>query len=87
MEEVLPSFGVYAELDEEPTQEELSEAISVLSNGKAPGEDGIPAELFEENKDILLPRLYALLLQCWRQREIPHKMRDPVQKYGRQGRL
>ena len=73
---VLPSFGVYTELDEEPTEEELSEAISTLSNGKAPEEDGIPAVSFKENKDVLLPRLHALLLQCWRQRKIPHKMRD-----------
>ena len=75
-EEVLPSFGVYAELDEETTEEELSEAINQLSSGKAPGEDGIPADIFEKNKNVLLLRLHALLLQCWRQREIPHKMRD-----------
>ena len=46
-EEVSPSFGVYAESDEEPTEE-----------------DGIPAEKFKENTDVLLPR-HALLLQCW----------------------
>lgn len=32
MEAVLSSFGVFSELDEEPTEGELSEAISVLSN-------------------------------------------------------
>ena len=37
MEAVLPSFGVYAELDDEPTEEQLSEDISSLSNEKAPG--------------------------------------------------
>ena len=46
LEAALPSFGVCAELDEEPTEEELSEAISVLSNGKASGEDCIPSETF-----------------------------------------
>ena len=64
MEAVLPSFGVHVELDKQPTKEELSEAISALSNGKTPGGDGIPAEMFKENKDIVLPRLHALLLQC-----------------------
>ena len=73
MEEVLPSFGVYAELDDVPTEEELSEA---LSNGKAPGEDGIPAENFKENKDVFLLQLHALLLQHWWQCKKPHKMRD-----------
>ena len=52
MEEVLPSVGVYTELDEEPTEEELSEAISALSSGKVLGEDGIPAITFQENKDV-----------------------------------
>ena len=47
-----------------------------MSNGKAPGEDDIPAEIFKENKDVLLPQLHALLPQCWRQRGIPHTMRD-----------
>ena len=27
-------------------------------------------------KDFLLPRLHALLLQCWWKRKIPHKMQD-----------
>ena len=71
MEAVLPSFGVYAELDEKLTEEELSEAISRLSNGKAPGECGIPVDIFKENIDVLFVRLHALLLPCWRQREIP----------------
>ena len=45
MEEVLPSFGVHTELNEEPT-EELSEAISALSNGKAPGKYSFPVDIF-----------------------------------------
>ena len=31
---------------------------------------------FLENKDVLLLQLHVLLLQCWRQRTIPHNMRD-----------
>ena len=46
MEAVLLSFSVYAELAEESTKEELSEAISVLSNGKVSGKYGIPSEIF-----------------------------------------
>ena len=40
MEVVLPSFRVYAELDEK-----LPRAISALSNRIAPGKDYIPAEI------------------------------------------
>ena len=65
----MPSFGFYAKLDEECTEEELSETISALSNGKALGKDGIPADIFMENKAVLLPQLHALLLQCWKQGE------------------
>ena len=65
MEYVLPSFGVYVELGEEPTEDELSEATSALSNGNAQGEDGIPAKMLNGNKDAPLPRLHALLLYCW----------------------
>ena len=50
MEAVLPSFGAYTELAEEPTKEELSEAISGLSNVKAPGEDGIKGEIVRKIK-------------------------------------
>ena len=46
MEAVFTSFGVYPELDDEPTEEEIFEAISALSNGKTPVEDGIPADIF-----------------------------------------
>ena len=46
MEAALPSFGEYAEQEEEPSEEELSEAISALSNSKSPGEDGSPAHFF-----------------------------------------
>ena len=76
MEAVLLSVGVYAEVDDGLTEEELSEAMSALSNGKAPGEDSISVDIFKENKDVLLLCVHALLQQCWRLREIPHKMRD-----------
>ena len=43
-------FRRTAKLDEEPTKEELFETITVLSNGKVPGEDGIPVEFFFKGK-------------------------------------
>ena len=36
-----------------PSLEEVNKAISSLSNGKAPGSDGIPAELFANGGPIL----------------------------------
>ena len=64
------------ELDDEPTEHELSEAINGLTSGKAPGNDNIPAEAIKENKDVLLPHLHKLLIQCWREGKVPYEMRD-----------
>ena len=72
----LPKLAQMTELDAEPTIEELSKAIDHLSPGKAPGSDNIPAEILRDLKGPLLPHLYRLLLQCWKDGEIPHDMRD-----------
>ena len=58
---------VMVELDKEPTIKELNEPLKKLASGKAPGKDGIPAELLiccnsvslrTELREIL--RLYTL---------------------------
>ena len=64
------------ELDELPTVEELSKAIDSLPDGKAPGMDGIPAEIYRCSKDTILPRLHELLCECWTKGEVPQDMRD-----------
>ena len=90
MEATLPSFGVYVELDEEPTEEEFSVVISALSNGKR-REKMVFLLKFPVKENNVLPQLHALLLQCWQQLEIPHKMWDAkivtTYKKGRQERL
>ena len=53
LESVLPIFDTFVEGDEDPTEEELSEAITSLSNGKTSGEDSIPADIFEEKLGCL----------------------------------
>uniref|UniRef100_H2ZZE9 Reverse transcriptase domain-containing protein n=1 Tax=Latimeria chalumnae TaxID=7897 RepID=H2ZZE9_LATCH len=67
---------VMPELDVEPTVEELSKAIDSLSSGKAPGKDGIPAEILKCGKESLLPYLHQLLLKCWKEGKVPQDMRD-----------
>ena len=65
-----------AELDEEPSLEELRKAIRALKCGKAPGSDGIPPEVIKRAESCLLPDLYELLLLCWNEGEVPQSMRD-----------
>ena len=64
------------ELDAIPTKVELSEAIKAISSGKAPGLDGIPAEIFKCGGEKLLDILHRLLCKCWELGSVPQDMRD-----------
>ena len=69
---------ILSELDETPTKEELSKAISDISSGKAPGQDGIPAEVFKCGGSQLLGNLHQLLCKCWKVGSVPPEMRDSI---------
>ena len=64
------------ELDDAPTKEELSKAINDISSGKAPGQDGIPAEVFKCGGNQLLDNLHQLLCRCWEEGSVPQEIRD-----------
>ena len=61
----IPNLPVLTKLDDQPSIEELSEAIDALAPGKAPGKDGLPAEIFQCGKPALIEPLHHLLCQCW----------------------
>ena len=71
--EILPTMN---DLDNEPTVEELSKAITAMSPWKAPGSDGIPADLLQHCKSWLLPLLHDILVKCWREDMVPQDMCD-----------
>jgi flagellar biosynthesis GTPase FlhF len=73
-DKLLPRHYIMTELDETPSERELSEALHFLSNGKAPGMDNIPAELLKANKDVLLSHIYELLTRCWLDGVVPYDM-------------
>ena len=64
------------ELDREPTIDELSEALDSLASGKAPGKDGIPAEVLKCCKETLITELHEILCLFWSEGEVPQDMRD-----------
>ncbi|XP_022093240.1 uncharacterized protein LOC110980661 [Acanthaster planci] len=72
----IPSLPVIEELDNSPTEEELSKAIDSLAHSKAPGNDGIQAEVLQCAKPTLLHHLHELLCQCWEEGSIPHDIRN-----------
>ena len=48
-----------------PTKEEIAGAIKSLKNKKAPGEDGIPAEIYKACATVLLDPLHRLFSSIW----------------------
>ena len=64
------------ELDAEPNLDEMISAIDRLPLGKAPGMDGIPAEVVKSAGEPLAENLHQLLLKCWHAGEVPQDMRD-----------
>ena len=78
-EEALDAFEclpVLQELDREPTLNDLSEALDSLTSGKAPGKDGIPAEVLKCCKETIITELHEILCLCWSEGEVPQDMRD-----------
>nr|VZI38299.1 unnamed protein product [Spirometra erinaceieuropaei] len=64
-------FPTYAVPCDPPSEEEVADAIRKLRNNKAPGEDGIPAEIFKSCVDTLAPWLHEVIERAWRDEVVP----------------
>ena len=63
-------------LGNQPTMQELTDAIRSLANGKAVGPDGVPVELFKislNGDPALRQRLLDLVVGIWRGGDIPQQ--------------
>ena len=58
-------------LDEIPIMAEMARAIASLKDGKAPGGDGIPAEVWKHGGDNLFSRLHQLITKAWEVGSVP----------------
>ncbi|KAJ1201863.1 hypothetical protein NDU88_005667 [Pleurodeles waltl] len=58
-------------LADPPKESEVKEAIKLLSNGKAPCSNSIPAELYKAGGPVLLQKLTKLFHTMWQQQVIP----------------
>ncbi|BHF83424.1 hypothetical protein SprV_0902656600 [Sparganum proliferum] len=66
-----PPSPTYAVPCDPPSEEEIVDAIRKLRNNKAPGEDGIPAEIFKSCVDTLAPWLHEVIERAWRDELVP----------------
>ena len=64
------------ELDAVPSKSEVKNAIVKLSNGKAPGKDGIPAEIFKYGGPIMIKKLTSLFKSMWQKGVVPQDFKD-----------
>ena len=72
----LPQIDINASLALVPTLEEVNAAIASLSNGKAPGSDGLPPKVFATGGPSLVAKLLELFQAMWRREELPQEFKD-----------
>merc|ERR1711911_198212 len=83
----LPQIPIDSSLDTLPTSDEIKKAISQLSDGKAPGRDCIPAEIYKCGGDVLVNRLTELFTLTWEKGVLPQDFKDAslVHLYKKKG--
>ena len=63
-------------LDEFPTVAETVKATKLLSSGKVPGSDAIPAELYKTEGTPFAKKMTELFHIMWRKEAIPQEFKD-----------
>ena len=68
--------SVNTALDEKPTMDEMVRAIKGLKDGKAPGGDGIQAEVWKYGGANLSNRLHQWIIKVWEEGNVPQAWKD-----------
>ena len=72
----LPQVECNLLLGEFPTVSETVKAIKILSSGKAPGSDAIPAEIYKAGGTPVAKKMTELFHIMWRKEAIPQEFKD-----------
>ena len=72
----LPHVECNPLLDEFQTISETVKAIKLLSSGKAPGSDAIPAEIYKAGGPPVTKKLTEIFHIMWRKEAIPQEFKD-----------
>ena len=67
----IPQRIINSSLDEIPTMDEMARAIAGVKDDKAPGGDGIHAEVWKHRGDNLFSRLHQLMTNAWEVGSVP----------------
>ena len=76
MLENIQKRSVNTALDEKPSMDEMVRAIKGLKDGKAPGGDGIPAEVWKYGGANLSNRLHRWIIKVWEEGHVPQAWKD-----------
>ncbi len=71
-----PNRPEIIELDLPPTFSEISSAVRSLKNNKAPGPDGIPAEIIKQGGYLCLRSLHLYIIEVWNRGNVPQQWKD-----------
>ena len=74
--ESIQQHPMITELDAPPNAAEADAAIKQLQTGKAPGPDGIPAEVFKAGGETLITHLTRMFQVFWANGQLPQDLRD-----------
>ena len=72
----IPQRITKTSLDEIPTMDEMAREIASLKYDKAPGGDGIPAEVWKHGGVNLFSRLHQLITNAWEMGSVPQAWKD-----------
>ena len=72
----ITQLPIVANLDLQPTWEEVDVALKSFSDGKAPGIDGISVEIWKCGGRSLIRILLDLFHRCWRDETLPQDFRE-----------
>ncbi|XP_038069811.1 uncharacterized protein LOC119739049 [Patiria miniata] len=83
----LPQIPIQEELSDAPRSNGIDKAVWQMSCGKAPGAEGITAEIFKQGGHHLTQHLEYLFGAIWEQETVPQDFRDAtfVHLYKRKG--
>ena len=74
--EQIPQKPTHEDLDLPPTEDEVRAAIKQMNCGKAPGKDGLPAEIFKALGDTAFQAFHDVLCTIWEDEDMPADLRD-----------